>query len=467
MNGADFSLSPVPALQHNAAGKGRGLTAATMLTVYIVLLLAVPSAATIGPLGGIGRPALLWGLVLLFWWVLSRLQLRGLDAVPVSQPVRFGFAVLLVVILVSFAAAMLRGQPADQVSPAMTALIRTASWGGVLLVAMDGIRTHDDASKLVRRLTLAAGVLATFGLLQFVTGQTLLDWVGTIPGIILEDGGVSARGSFTRASGTAIHPLEYGTVVVATLPLAIAAAVTRGFRGAASRVGWLWWLPVVVIIVAALVAISRSAIIGLAVAAVASLPAIPKKARAWVVVGGGVVAVGVLIAVPRLLGTLVGLFAGASDDPSTQSRTNALARVPEFIASSPVIGQGFGTFLPRYYIFDDGWVLLVVELGILGAVAFAALVLASLWSALWAARSSSFEDTKAMSKALAATLLTVVVLFAFFDGLSFPMSAGYFFLVVGLTAAMRTIAAADVELVAATERASRSFVERGELRGRP
>ena len=36
-----------------------------------------------------------------------------------------------------------------------------------------------------------------------------------------------------------------------------------------------------------------------------------------------------------------------------------------------MIGQGFGTFLPRYYIFDNGWVLLTVELGALGVACMA------------------------------------------------------------------------------------------------
>jgi hypothetical protein len=36
----------------------------------------------------------------------------------------------------------------------------------------------------------------------------------------------------------------------------------------------------------------------------------------------------------------------------------------------------------------------------------------------------------------------------FFDGLSFPISAGLFFLVAGLAAAMRTIASADETLTA-------------------
>lgn len=417
-----------------------------MLTVYIVLLFAIPSSTTIAALGGVGRPSVLWGLVLLFWWVLSRLQARDHAAPPVAQPVRWAFAAFVVVVLVSFAAAMLRGQPADQISPATTALLRLASWSGVLLVAMDGIDTYADAAKLVRRLALAGAALAALGLAQFVTGQTLLDWVGLIPGLSVDTSGVATRGAFTRAAGTAIHPLEYGTAVVAALPLAITTAVNHGFRNRPSRFAAWWWLAVGVMLLASLVTVSRSAIIGLAVALVASLPAIPRTYRWVVAVGGGVVAAAVFALVPGMFGTLLNLFVGASDDPSTQSRTTALSRVPEFVASSPLFGQGFGTFLPRYYIFDNAWVLLTVELGILGLLCLIATVITAIGSAIWASRVSPFEDTKAMSRALAASLLTIAVLLLFFDGLSFPISAGLLFLTIGLAATMRTIAAADRSL---------------------
>ncbi|WP_417563748.1 O-antigen ligase family protein [Microbacterium sp.] len=431
-----------------------------MLTVYLILLVAVPSNTSISGLGSLGHPSLLWGLILLFWWLLSKLQARAYVTVPVRQPLRVALGALTVVVLVSFAAAMLRGQPADQISPATTALIRLASWGGVLLVAMDGIRTHADAAKLVRRMAIAGGALAALGLAQFVTGQTLLDWIGSLPGLTVDSAGVATRGVFTRASGTAIHPLEYGTAVVAALPLAITVAVHQGFRPRPRSNPGVWWVPVALILIASVIAVSKSAIIGLAIALIGSMPAIPKRFRWAIGIGGGILALGVLALVPGMFGTIVGLFAGASDDPSTQSRTDALARVPEFISSSPLIGQGFGTFLPRYYIFDNAWVLLTVELGVFGLICFAAVAMAAIGSALVAGVRSPFDDTRAMSKGLAAAMITICVLFLFFDGLSFPISAGLFFLVAGLTAAMRTISISDVELVAGMRRASRAELGR-------
>ncbi len=429
-----------------------------MLTVYIVLLLAWPSFVTITRLGSLGRPSVIWGLFLLFWWVLSRLQARANDAKSVLQPVRYAVVALVIVALVSFAAAMLRGQPVDQISPAMTALVRLASWAGVLFVAMDGVRTHADAAKLVRRLAIGAAALAALGLAQFATGQTLLDWTSGIPGLTVDVAGVATRGPFTRAAGTAIHPLEYATAVVASLPLAIAAAASAGFRARLSRnAGW-WWVAVAVITIASVIAVSRSAIVGLAVAVVFSLPAVPVALRWVIAIGGGILSLVVLAAVPGLLGTIVGLFAGAAGDSSTQSRVDALARVPEFLSSSPLIGQGFGTFLPRYYIFDNAWVLILVELGVIGAMCFAMLVVFAIGSAYWASWRSPFTKTKVMGKAIAASLITIAVLMLFFDGISFTISAGLLFFMAGMAAAMRTVAVVDTDPKHGTKYASRADI---------
>lgn len=432
------STGPAPGL----AGTRRVGDAVTMLTVYLVLLLAIPSGVVITALGSLGRPSLIWGLVLLVWWAVARLQTKGFDTRPVSQPVRFAFMVLFLLILVSFATAMLRGQPDDQVSPALGAVVRVLSWAGVLLVAVDGIRTMTDLSRMVRRIGIGAGLLATLGLVQFFTGDGLVDFFGTIPGLSMT-GGIQERAGVIRATGTAIHPLEYATAINTALPLVIAAAITRGFRSDRSHGGLGWWLPVGLITVSSLVAVSRSAIIGFAVAAISMIPAVPVRFRGIVIGAGAAFAAAVFALVPGLLSTTLALFSGMATDPSTQSRTTGLQRIPEFMSTSPLVGSGFGIFLPRYYIFDNQWVLIAIEVGILGLLAFGAFFGAGIWSARRARRSET-RDLRLLGHALAASLFNVAVLFAFFDGLSFPIAGGVLFLVAGLCGSVRTIVDSDL-----------------------
>ncbi|MCR2815833.1 O-antigen ligase family protein [Microbacterium jiangjiandongii] len=449
----------VAARRHNALRSSRAFPATTMITVYLVLLLAIPSNVGFAPMGSLGRPSMLWGLALLVFWVLSRLQATDLAVRAVRQPVRLAMGALVVVALVSYAAAMLRGQPMDQVSPAMTSLLRLLSWTGVLLVTVEGVRTWNDIVLLLRRLTIAGGLLAALGLAQFATGQTLTEFFASIPGLSASAGGIDARGTFVRPSGTASHPLEYGVALSAILPVAIATAVSRGFRGARGGSAALWWLPVVLISASSLVAVSRSALIGVALAIVLMIPALPRGARLPAAVGGGLLAAGVVLAVPGLFWTVFGLFAATGSDPSSVSRTNGLERAPDFIATSPLFGAGFGTFLPRYYIFDNQWVLITVELGLVGAAALAALFLGAIWSALRAGRGAGDERVALAGHALAVSLVCIAVLLAFFDGLSFPIAGGLLFLIAGLCGALRTVGLTSFGHSRAAERVARDDEE--------
>ena len=441
----------LPASTHEGSRRWSGVRAVSMVTVYLVLLLAVPSNATITALGSLGRPSMLWGIVMLVWWVIAKLQTRVNEVHPVRQPVRFAFLALFVVALISFAVAMLRGQPVDQVSPAFTALVRLLSWAGVLLITIDGIRTMSDLKRIVRRIGIGAGLLAALGIAQFVTKSSLVDFFGSIPGITMPYFDVAERGGVSRVAGTAIHPLEYATVLNAALPLVIAAAISHGLRWQQTKGRIRWWIPVVLISLSALIGVSRSAIIGFAVAALTMIPMFPRRYRGLVIVGGLVLAAAAVIAIPGLLTTTLNLFTGASNDPSTQSRTGGIARAPGFIAASPLVGAGFGTFLPRYYIFDNEWVLVAVELGLLGVVAFAGVFIAAIWSGITARRRSTDPGIRLLGYALAASVVNIAVLFAFFDGLSFPQSAGIFFLIAGLCGAIWRISAADAVLLPAAD----------------
>lgn len=421
-------------------------SAATMLTVYLVVLLGIPSNVVISPLGQYGRPSLICGLVLLAWWILARLQDRFDDRQMIWQPVRHTYGILLVVALISFSMAMFRGQPVDQISPAVAALLRLAAWAGVLLICLDGVRTREAVTALARRLAIAGAILAALGLAQSITHQTLLGWFGAIPGLSYGGDEIVARGDFVRASGTAIHPLEFAVSIIGMLPFALGAAATRGFRFDEGR-KWLWWILPLLIMVTSLVAVSRSAIIGLLIALVGSMSFLPKRLRLAVLGLGAVAIVAIAVLVPGMLTTTIYLFTGASDDPSTQSRADGLSRVPGFLAASPLFGAGFGTFLPRYYIFDNQFALLLVELGILGTVAFVAVIVSALTSTLRAASVSRHPDTVRLARMFAISLVSITVLYAFFDALSFPIAAGLFFLIIGLCASMRNVAATETRLV--------------------
>ena len=411
--------------------------AVALLTVYLVLLLLVPSNVRIAALGSLGRPALLWGLALLVVWSTWRLQARKEDLVRVWQPTRLAYAALVVIAFISFAGAVFRGQPPDQITTAITSLARLLSWGGPLLIAMDGLTTPAAVVTMVRRLGVAGGLLAAFGLLQFMSGQSLLGWITVIPGLEIHSSDLIIRGGFARASGTSTHPLEHATALSAAVPPALMLALYPG--RAYGRTGHLIGAGLALLIaLGSVAAVSRSAIIGFGVAVLALMPGLPSRVRGYVVITGAILAAVGAMAFRGLFHTLLSLFTFDSD-PSTQSRTDALARVVDFAASSPIFGSGLGTFLPRYYILDNQWALMYVELGALGFLALLALFSSAWVSAFTASRRTLDPQIRFVGHVLMASVLTIAVLFAFFDGLSFPIAAGVSFVIFGLSAALRAV----------------------------
>ena len=61
--------------------------AGLLLSIYAVALLLVPSRYVVGPLGALGTPAKVIGLIALVWWLASRLD-GGLGAARGQQPMR-------------------------------------------------------------------------------------------------------------------------------------------------------------------------------------------------------------------------------------------------------------------------------------------------------------------------------------------------------------------------------------------
>ncbi|MFV0428658.1 MAG: hypothetical protein ACK5KO_04435, partial [Arachnia sp.] len=114
--------------------------AATVLTAFLVLRLALPSQFIVPGLGGAGTPALLASVGLLVWWGWSWLNRtgRGWSSYVASAALVWSMA-----LLVSYASAMLRPINATETSIATLALLGFLGWVGVMMVAHDGLDTRE------------------------------------------------------------------------------------------------------------------------------------------------------------------------------------------------------------------------------------------------------------------------------------------------------------------------------------
>lgn len=424
-----ISGAPSPNLGAKALATRTGFDAVSFLTVYAILLYAIPSGLRVTALGSAGSPALLWGVLGFLWWCSERLRHRRALTWDLSPAAVAMFAFALAAAL-SYIVAMTRGVPEVEGNTADTGIIRVAAWAGVLLVASDGIADWSRFLALLRRLVLLAGLLGALGLAQFVTGEPLIDWI-SLPGLS-SDGSINIQGrsGFTRPAGTAVHPLEFGVVMCMVLPIALTLALHEAKRSWTSR-----WVPVAMIVGSSVLSVSRSALIGLAAGILVLAPTWPTRVRRGALIASIGVGVLVFVAVPGMVGTIRGLFLGIGEDDSTTSRTATYGLAFSIAGRFPVLGKGLGTFVPAYQILDNAFLLLLIELGLVGSITFLGMLTVGFLGGSRGRQHHPVGRRRDLGQALIASVVAGSLLFLFFDGLSFSMAAGTLFLFLGLCGA--------------------------------
>ena len=408
--------------------------AATVLSIYLFLLLAIPSDRGIAALGAAGSVSSLFALLMLLWWVWHNVWQLKPNKFRRMQPVRFMMFVFICCVLVSYVMAALRTLPFIDGNASNMNLINIASFAGVLLVTSDGISDRDRFLVLLRRVSFFGGCYALLGLVQFFTGANLVDSI-SIPGLSSGGtGGVDTRGGFVRPESTARHALEYAAVLSMILPIALTLAIRETKRAVLSR-----WFPVAAIFMAAFLSVTRSALLGIVAVLIVLVPTWDRKVRRaaiWAGIAGGVV---MYLLVPGLSGTIVGMFSGS--DPSVDSRTDSFAVVGGYLNVAPLFGRGLGTMSPDYRIFDNQYIGLLIEIGIIGLVAFLGLIATAMMTTFMRRRGSD-PLIGALGPALCGAVLAGALLCAFFDSFHFPQSVGMLFFMLGLCGAHWNISCA-------------------------
>ena len=399
----------------------------TFLTLYAVLLFAVPARLVVGPLGGVGTPANILAMAGPFWWLWNTIEHPPRYPGPL-RPVRRAVFLFALAILASYVLASTRPISAVEQRSMDSGLLWLAAWVGIFLVASDGIPSLGRLTSLLKRVSLLGGLVALLGIIQFVTGRAFTDLV-SIPGLVSNRVAfdVGMRDGFVRPAGTAIHSIEFGVTLTAVLPLCLHFALQDGEMGRLRR-----WFPVAAIAVAIPLSASRSAVIGVVVALAFLAPTWSPALRRRAALTIAALMVVIYVLVPGFLGAYTHLFTGISNDPSAQSRTNSFALAWEFISRSPVLGRGFMTFLPEYRILDNQYLGLLIETGVLGLFSLLAVFLTGILVARAVRRRSPDPVVRSLAQALAASVATSLVGYAFFDAFAFPMASGISFLTVGL-----------------------------------
>jgi len=407
-----------------------GFDGATLLVIWTLLLILVPANLVVAPLGAAGSPAELLGLVAGAWWLATLLNRTQTQLMPID-PVRIAATVFFIAILLSYIAAATRPMEAIETSAADRGLLIVVSWLGITVLTSDGILARPRLDSVMRVLVAATGLAALLGVIQFVTDRAFVEEL-LIPGLSWNGSPTSAfsRNGLARASGTSTHPIEFGVLLTMILPLALHLA----FTDARSRV--LRWWPVIAIAAAIPVTMSRSTFLGLALVLGILMPTWSKRRRRfaylWLTVGG----LAVYSAVPGLLGTMGRLFTNISGDGSAQSRVDSLDIALHYALQHPLTGRGYATFLPRYRIFDNQYLGLLIEAGVIGVAALILLFITGISVATKIRRTTAVPAEASLAAALTATVAVAAMACAAFDAFGFPQVAGVLFFALGAIAAL-------------------------------
>lgn len=417
---------------------------------YVVLLLCVPTRLVVGPFGAPGTPANLLAVAGLLWWICA--VAGGLVPVKGLTPMRLAVGVFVAAVLTSYVAGQISGwsQPANihqrtdrlwqaanvtQVTETVSSaadrgLLALAGWVGIMLITAEGIRSWHELDRLIGWIVGAGTVVASMGIVQYFTGLNLAVYL-SVPGLqsLTDFGNALSRSDLNRIVSTSAHPIELGVAMASLTPLAL-------HRSLHSRT-LMAWIPTMLIGVAALMSVSRSAVVVAGVAFVVIFVGWPMRWRLQSLLALPVLALAGRAALPGLLGSIRSLFTGLADDPSITGRTDDYPLVFGLIGDRPLFGQGLFTFVPTIYrTVDNQGLVMLLELGVIGTVAFAWLFLTGQYMA-WAPRLLRAEPRQEhLGLVISASLAGIVASYVTFDALSFRQVAGLTFLYLGLSGAV-------------------------------
>jgi hypothetical protein len=414
-----------------AFGAGhRTFGAVDFLTVYLVLLFFLPARLVLPGIGAVGAPATLVGIFGFCWWVVA--TLLGQRQFVGFNPIRWALFGYMATILLSWTLGRLRPLTFLERTSSDRAILIMMSYAGVALVAMDGIVSWEDAQRLVRRMTTCAMAMVGSGIIQFFFGYDPNKLI-QIPGLELNsDVEVGSRSIFNRPYGTALHPIEFGVVAAALIPLAYwIARAERRPRG---------YVVMAMLGFAAMTSLSRSAVLAAAVAGLVVLIGTSWQRRLAILATSSVFVVIAGMLVNGLVGTLKNLFTTAEDDTSVQARVSRTPRVLKLISEHPFIGRGFGTYnIDDYLLLDNQIQNVAIEMGLIG-VAVLALFIGFVIVMAWRTRVGD-EDNQLAGTVLIATIAGLIISSYTFDAFFYRILMGVLYLSIGVVGAMYRLTA--------------------------
>jgi hypothetical protein len=400
-----------------------------LASTFVVVTLLIPAGLRIGGAlpADLSADRVVLGVVLLAW-VMGLLEIPDEPLQSDARRSRGALLVLLGVAFVSLAVNEIQPTAVTPVSDALKNMLVLLGYVGTYALVLVSTRSRGAVERVCAWAAGAGVIAALSGIVERLTSsnpirQALL----SLPGIHQRQNiaDTLTRGSGVRIFGTGEHPIAFGGAMAMLVPVAAYLAIVD----AKHRVLWIW--AALVMGLAMLLTVSRSAVIAALIGAFVLLFAWPKYRLGLVSIGVAAV-LAVHVFMPGLLGTLRATlspsYIAMEESASNQdNRSSDYPKVAEIVPHQPLLGLGWGNFTPdRYFYLDNQALKLLLELGMAGVVAFVAFCWCTIASLVRAIRAGPDRESL-LAGALLASIVVFLTLSLFFDSFSFVQVAYLFF----------------------------------------
>ena len=284
--------------------------------------------------------------------------------------------------------AMNMGQVVPLGSAVLKAITFFLSFVLVHYLLISVVRSRRTVEALTKYLVVGTAAVATFAIVEQRTTFNIFDHVAKVLPLLQFNGSVEAdRGGLIRAVGSSGHPIELGVLLALALPLGLALAFGSGRR---------WWIPTTILAVGVVSSVSRTPILVFVAAGLVLVWLQPRDMKRLLPLVVPLLVV-VKLAVPGSIATLKNAFfpeGGLVQEQATVyreadpllagGRLSQLRPMLDEAGRTPVLGQGFATRqtgfdnpLRNAPILDNQWLSLLLEIGAVGVVGWAALFVGS------------------------------------------------------------------------------------------
>ena len=428
----------------------RSADAATILAIYVALQFVLPAKLVMNGLPLSLSAASIVALGIGTFWLCAQLT-TTLGAAKGTSPVRTMMFAYACALLAAYANSSFGYLPPDERAIGDHAMVTVFVVIFVGLAVCDGVRSRQRLYFLLQAVVVCGTAVATIGILQFLVGLDLSAYMRP-PGMHLSnmDASVLGRDGLRRVAATTGHPIEFGVFCAMVLPLAVHLAFSSRAHG---RRPAFWWSCVGLIACGLMFSVSRSAILAAACVGLVLFVGWPARRRTWMIAASLGFLVVIKFVSPGLLGTFFNLFAYAGSDDSVKWRTHDYATAEQLISLHPWLGRGVGTwYAPKHEVFDNQYLLTLVDSGVVGLATFLGLVLAAIYATLrvgflthrFAGEVPTGSTDRDLALSIAAALLAILPTYATFDFTAFATVTSLAWLLLGTAGALLRIVSADV-----------------------